>query len=306
MSRIDEALRRAGDSRGETVAGAGNADVFVSPWTAAPEAGRRELVSPLSPLPSARFGERKHESSIRPPAIVRAPIAKDFLAGWRERLVVSSDADQLLVHQFRRMVATLLQAQGTAPLKTVMITSAAPSDGKTLTALNLALVLSESYGRRVLLVEGDLRRPAICAAAGLPTTTEGLSDVLKARDDRTVSLIKLSESLSLMPAGRPDQEPLSGLTSARFERLLKDASEQFDWVILDTPPLGAAPDASLMAPLVDAVLLVVRAGKTPHSIVQHAIETLGADRILGIVLNAVGPDVASGYDDYAGHYAAKA
>jgi Mrp family chromosome partitioning ATPase len=153
-----------------------------------------------------------------------------------------------------------------------------------------------------MLVEGDLRRPAICAAAGLPTTTEGLSDVIKAKDDRKVSLIKLSESLTLMPAGRPDQDPLSGLTSARLERLLKEASEQFDWVIIDTPPLGAAPDASLMAPLADAVLLVVRAGQTPHAIVQHAIETIGADRILGVVLNAVGPDVASGYD-YYGHYA---
>jgi capsular exopolysaccharide synthesis family protein len=233
---------------------------------------------------------------------VRPSVAESFLAGWRERLVVSKGADKLLVHQFRRLVATLLQAQGSTPLKTIMVTSAAPGDGKTLTALNLALVLSESYGRRVLLVEGDLRRPAICAAAGLPTTSEGLSEVIRAEDDRKVSLIHLTELLTLMPAGQPDPDPLSGLTSPRLGRLLAEASEQFDWVIIDSPPLGAAPDASLMAPLVDAVLLVIRAGQTPHGIVQHAIETLGPERILGVVLNAVSSDVASGYDDYHGHY----
>jgi Mrp family chromosome partitioning ATPase len=112
----------------------------------------------------------------------------------------------------------------------------------------------------------------------------------------------LTDLLTLMPAGRPDPDPLSGLTSVRLERLLREASEQFDFVVIDTPPIGAAPDAGLIAPLVDAVLLVIRAGQTSHENVQHAVETLGADRILGVVLNAVVPEVAARYDDYYGHY----
>jgi receptor protein-tyrosine kinase len=299
MSRIDEALRRADGPRREGAAVAANADVFVSPWMTGRE--RDPQPTPLR-APVTRLVEQK-KSPVRAPVVVPAPpVAKEFREGWRERLAVSKEADQLLVHQFRRLVATLLQAQGTAPLKTVMVTSAAPGDGKTLTALNLAMVLSESYGRQVLLVEGDLRRPAICAAAGLPTTTDGLSDVIKAPDDRKVPLIKLSDSLTVMPAGQPDPDPLSGLTSPRIERLIKEASEEFDWVIIDTPPLGAAPDASLMAPLVDAVLLVIRAAQTPHAIVQHAIESLGPERILGVVLNGVGSDVATKFDNYYGHY----
>jgi Mrp family chromosome partitioning ATPase len=80
--------------------------------------------------------------------------------------------------------------------------------------------------------------------------------------------------------------------------LLKEASEEFDWVIVDTPPLVVAPDASLLAPLADAVLLVIRAGQTPHPLVQHAIDTIGSSRILGVVLNGVSNDVATGYEYY--------
>ena len=153
----------------------------------------------------------------------------------------------------------------------------------------------------MLLIEGDLRRPAIAAAANLPPG-DGLSEALKAADDRKVPLIQLTDTLTLLPAGRPDPDPLSGLTSPRMQRLLQEASEQFDWVILDTPPLGATADAGLLCPLVDAAILVVRAGRTPHAAVQAAIETLGRERILGVVLNAVDHEVASGYDaEYAGH-----
>jgi capsular exopolysaccharide synthesis family protein len=214
---------------------------------------------------------------------------------WRERLTISSGADPLLVHQFHRLAAILLRAQRTRRLKSVMITSAAPHDGKTLTSLNLALVLSGPYRLRVLLIEGDLRRPAIAAAANLPPG-DGLSEALKASDDQKVPLVQLTDMLTLLPAGRPDPDPLSGLTSPRMRRLLQEASEQFDWVILDTPPLGPTADAGLLCPLVDAAVLVIRAGGTPYRAVQTAIETLGQERILGVVLNAVDYDVASGYD----------
>ena len=302
MSRIDEALRRAGVPLAEaTSAGVGNADVFVSPWATGREAGPHEV--PRIPASHVEHHEEpKSEPVEREPAYGRVWQTRDLPSACLERLALSSEADPLLAHQFRRLVATLLQAQGNGKLKTVMITSAAPGDGKTLTALNLAFVLSESYRRRVLLIEADLRRPSICATVGLPTKTQGLSDFVKATDDRKASVLKLTELLTLMPAGRPDQDPLSGLTSVRLERLIQEASEQYDWVIIDTPPIGAAPDAGLIAPLADAVLLVIRAGQTSYANAQQAVETLGADRILGVVLNAVVPEVAARYDDYYGHY----
>lgn len=279
MSRIDDALRLSGVPLAELSArGAVAADVFESPWTAGDH-----IESDSS------RGSSPHLLPVRPSR------KEGFNPAWRDRLTISSGADPLLVHQFHRLAAILLRAQRTRRLKSVMITSAAPHDGKTLTSLNLALVLSGPYRLRVLLIEGDLRRPAIAAAANLPPG-HGLSEALKASDDQKVPLVQLTDMLTLLPAGRPDPDPLSGLTSPRMRRLLQEAAEEFDWVILDTPPLGPTADAGLLCPLVDAAVLVVRAGGTPYRAVRTAIETLGQERILGVVLNAVDYDVASGYD----------
>jgi capsular exopolysaccharide synthesis family protein len=299
MSRINDALRRAGTRLAEPSAlEAVGADVFVSPWTACDN----QVAHGVS---NDKTGERVPDLALDDPAprprVVRPSLLGGFNPGWRERLIVSADADPLLVHQFHRLAASLLQAQRAEHLKSVMITSAAPKDGKTLTALNLALVLSESYRRRVLLVEADLRRPAISAAANLPLG-DGLSDAIQASDDRKVPLVRLTDTLTLLPAGRPDPDPLSGLTSPRLKRIMQDAAEQFDWVIVDTPPLGATADAGLLCPLVDAAVLVIRAGRTAYTAVQAAIETLGRERILGVVLNGVDREIASGYDaEYREH-----
>jgi protein-tyrosine kinase len=279
MGRIDDALRRGGRQRAEfPVSEAVGADVFVSPWTVGDnvEPGLAQTSS-LRPV-------------VEPPSLI-----KGFNPQSLGRLAVSTQADPMLAHQFGRLTAILLAARRRERLKSVMITSAAPHDGKTLTSLNLAAVLSESYQFRVLLIEGDLRRPGIALALNLQVR-EGLSTVLKATDDRKVPLIRLTDSLTLLPAGRPDPDPLSGLTSPRMQRFLQDATEQFDWVILDTPPLGATADAGLLCPLVDAVVLVVRARKTACAGVQSAIETLGRGRILGVVLNGVDRTVVGAYE----------
>jgi protein-tyrosine kinase len=286
MSRIDDALRRAGPPATDRVGhGTAAADVFVSPWTSD---GLEVEHRPVRSLDATvvPFVEREPHTSPSRPGPVRPSPFEAFRPGWKERLVVSRESDPFLVDQFRRLAAMLLHAQRTTRLKSVMVTSAEADDGKTLTALNLALVLSESFRRRVLLVEGDLRRPAILAAAGL-SQTEGLSESIRAGEDHMVPLVTLTETLTLLPAGSPDPDPLSGLASARMQRLLKDAAEQFDWVIVDTPPLGAAADASLLCPMVDGAILVIRAGRTACDSVQRAIETLGRERILGVVLNGI-------------------
>jgi capsular exopolysaccharide synthesis family protein len=231
-------------------------------------------------------------------SVLVSPIER-FAAGWRERLAIGANSDPQLADQFRRLAATLLHVQRSEKLSTIMVTSALAADGKTLTALNLSLVLSESYRRRVLLVEGDLRRPAISRVSGVPAGT-GLNEALKSHDDRKPSLIQLTETLTLLPAGHPDSDPLSTLTSPRLQALLQDAAEKFDWVIVDTPPLALTTDATLLCPLVDAVLLVVRAGRTPLESIQRAVDALGRDRILGVVLNASEQaEDSNGYEYYA-------
>jgi protein-tyrosine kinase len=285
MGRIDEALRRADGRRREPELPRAGSGPFVSPWTASEGEFRTERHSTTTTQVSTPF---RVAATHRPEpfgAIER------FAAGWRERLAIGGGSNPVLADQFRRLAATLIHVQRTENLRTLMVTSAFAADGKTTTAVNLSLVLSESYRRRVLLVEGDLRRPAISRVVGVPAGP-GLSEALRSHDDRRPSLVQLTETLTLLPAGQPDSDPLSVLTSTRLQSLIQDASEKYDWVIVDTPPLAAATDATLLCPLVGGVLLVVRAGCTPLASVNHAIEALGRDRILGVVLNASEQPVA--------------
>jgi len=178
-----------------------------------------------------------------------------------------------------------------------MTSSALPGEGKSLTAVNLALTLSESYHRRVLLIDADLRRPTVQRIFGIPPIT-GLNEGLKASEDRPMALTPVSERLFVLPAGRPEADPMSGLTSERMRRLITQAASSFEWVIVDSPPVGLLPDASLLSAFVDGVLLVVRAGKAPFSLVKRTVDSITHERILGVVMNAI--DLA--HDRNAGGY----
>ena len=217
---------------------------------------------------------------------VDRPRFRTFNRKYAEKLVVSSVMSQPLREQYRRLAATLHHAQGESDIKTLMVTSAVPDEGKTLTATNIALTLSESYQRRVLLLDADLRRPSLGDMFQLPNVF-GLNEALSAKNDRKVSIIQVSRRLSLLTAGAPDHDPMSKLTSERMFKLLAEAKAAFDWVIIDTPPIGILTDASLLGALADAALLVVRAGRTPSSLIQRAVDAIGRNRIIGVVLNRV-------------------
>ena len=123
-----------------------------------------------------------------------------------------------------------------------MVTSARPGEGKSLTAANLALTLSESYQRRVLLIDADLRQPSLHEILGVPNAT-GLSDGLSAGAGAGIPLLEVSSYLSFLPSGRPMSDPTAGLTSDRMRRVLDAARQRFDWTIIDTPPVGLLTDA---------------------------------------------------------------
>jgi protein-tyrosine kinase len=223
-----------------------------------------------------------------------------------EKLIVSEALPASLREQYRRFGALLHHAQATSGMKLLMISSAAPNEGKTLTATNIALTLSESYERRVLLIDADLRRPSLDHVFQLPVVF-GLSEALTSETERPVSLIQVSRNLSLLPAGRPSKDPMSALTSDRMRRLLVEAAASFDWVIIDTPPVGIMTDASLLGAMVDAAVLVVRAGTTSADEVQRAVQALGREKILGVVLNRADRRHSSEADSYyyASYYSAR-
>jgi len=220
-----------------------------------------------------------------------------------DKLVVGVNPDSTLVEQYRRLAAALHNAQLRTHARTVMIASAVESEGKTLTATNLALTLSHSYQRRVLLVDADLRRPSIHQLFQLSNRV-GLGDTLKQVPvDRHLPVQKISPTLWVMTAGRPDSDPMSVLISETMKQFLIDAADQFDWVVVDTPPVALLPDAKLLAEMIDSALLVVRANSTPYPLVTRAIEAIGTQRILGVVLNrAERSQVAVGYGYYSYSY----
>jgi capsular exopolysaccharide synthesis family protein len=227
-----------------------------------------------------------------------------FGPGANGKLVVMPDVAPVAVEQYRRLAASLHHAQCERQMKVLMITSASPGEGKSLTATNLALTLSESYRRRVLLIDADLRRPSLHHIFKLPNVL-GLSDALKSETDKKLSAIQVSANLTVLPAGRPDPDPTGGLTSDRMRRIVQEAAVRFDWVLIDTPPVGFLSDANLLVAMVDGALFVVRAGKSPYRLIQRALDAIGRNSILGVVLNAVDENVdVAGYS-YYGYYGAR-
>ncbi len=284
MSRIEEALRRSGTADGAaTIAPEQEQQKFESPWErdAAADAVR----------PASSRSERLVADPIGGLARLKIDCA--------ERLALSPECDRVLAEQFRQLAAVLHKAQLAQGIKVVMVTSAVPADGKTMTAVNLAYMLSASYKRRVLLVDADLRRPSIGVVDGA-VRTPGLSEALRAPGEKPITVIELTPTLTLLPGGAADSDPTSGLTSPRMRLILEEAAERFDWVILDVPPLAPVSDASLLAEMVDGALFVIRAGESQYPLVQKAIDTLGKDKILGVVLNAVQHQVPKGYAQYYG------
>jgi capsular exopolysaccharide synthesis family protein len=294
MSRIDEAMRLAARERAAVIGPGDQESARPAPEDAVPD---NWGIDALSDEAAARTASAPPPVEVPPSSDPREePIPADAASSSRamalfrgfhpavlERLVAGS-TDSGLAEQYRQLAATLHHAQVAQQIKVVLITSAAAGEGKTLTATNLALTLSESYRRRVLLIDADLRRPSLHDVFQVPNVS-GLNEGLQAPSERKLALLQITSTLTLLPAGRPNPDPMSSLTSARMGQILEEASSCFDWVIVDTPPVGLMADANLLAAMADAALLVVRAGRTPFKLVEKTVETIGRDKILGVVLN---------------------
>jgi protein-tyrosine kinase len=269
MSRIDEALRQAG--RKTPAASAGDRDESLQAFPAA-----------VAEVDVVAVAERQ----AHPVAVHESAVMPSSMDVGAERLITHRNAGNVVIEQYRRLAGILHQAQVERGVKVVMLASAQAAEGKTLTAANLALTLSESYKRRVLLIDADLRRPSVAKVFGLPEAS-GLSECLKSSELQALRITNVTDSLGLLLAGRADHDPMSGLTSGRMHEVIEQAAASFDWVIIDTPPVGLLTDAHLLAAMVDAAVLVIDAGTTQHNVIQRAIQSIGREKIVGVVLNRV-------------------
>ncbi len=184
----------------------------------------------------------------------------------------------------------------------IQITSAASGDGKSTMASNIAISIAQS-GKRVLLVDCDLRRPRIHTIFGMGNEI-GFSTVLTDNADPSeVTYAEVTPGLSVIPAGPSLPNPAEVLTSARFNECANMLAEKYDFVLFDTPPLLAVTDPAVIAPRMDGVFLVVRLGKRERNMAERSAEilrTLEAN-VIGVVVNAIGQD-GMGYGRYGRYY----
>ena len=295
MSRIDEALARLRNGPPIEPPTALVSEGVEPEFATEPETSSEPTVRPDSPVAAVVTGPSMPNppENLTPESVAEFPPIRDI-----EKLALSS-ATANSTEQYRRLAARLHLAQAEHGTRVVMITSAMPGEGKTLTATNLALTLSESYKRQVLLLDADLRKPTIHSLLQLPNDA-GLNDGLQDSAAGPIPLLRLTDRLSVLTAGRADRNPMSVLTSGRMKRVLTEARTGFEWVIIDTPPVALLSDAHLLASLVDTVILVVHAGVTRLAAVNTAVECIGRDRIFGVVLNRA--DEAAEYEAYQQYY----
>lgn len=198
--------------------------------------------------------------------------------------------------QFRTMRSRLYQLRGSQQLRTLLIASSIPAEGKTFVTNNLAQAIVRQPDRRCLIIDADLRCSRLHVPLGAPPCP-GLTDYLLGEADE-VSIIQHGQdgNLCFIPGGKEVANPSELLLNGRLKTLLERVAPIFDWVILDSPPLLPVADASLLADHVDGVILVVRAASTPTLTAERACQELQGRNIVGVVLNAV--EQSQGYGSY--------
>jgi capsular exopolysaccharide synthesis family protein len=218
------------------------------------------------------------------------------------RVVAITEPSGIAAEKFRLLAVRLRNLKQKRELKRVLVTSALPDEGKSVVAMNLSCTLARYKQLRVLLVEGDMRRPKIRMNLGLPAMN-GLSEWL--RSDLSISevIYRVNSpglNLWLLPAGEPLTDPVELMQSGRLAALLDRLSESFDWIIIDSTPILPVADTSVWARLSHGVLMVVREAKTEKRQLQKALDALESSALLGVVLNSSSNNEHKSYYSYYG------
>jgi capsular exopolysaccharide synthesis family protein len=212
----------------------------------------------------------------------------------QNRLVCFDDSS-LAAEAFRLLGVRLRHLRRDRTLTKVLITSTIPQEGKSMVAANLACSLALTTQQKVLLLEGDLRRPSLSQVFGLGTHP-GLCECLQGQRKLAACIFRLeSPGLWVMPAGAAQNNALELLQSGRLSAILDQLTTWFDWIIIDSPPILPMADTSVLARLADGILLVTRQGTTEKRHLQRGLEALEAKKLIGALLNC---SKSSAHSDY--------
>ncbi|MBU1045314.1 MAG: CpsD/CapB family tyrosine-protein kinase [Candidatus Omnitrophica bacterium] len=233
----------------------------------------------------------KQADALNMPSLPKEFILKSVVdSNLNNHIVAHFEPDSPLSEQYRRLRENLKTIRKKEKLQTIAVTSSTKEEGKSITSLNLAVTLAKDVDcKSVLLVDCDLRRGMLDVSLDLNLKV-GLSDYLFLGADVESILYKTKiDKLTLMPRGKIANDPAELLGSNRMEALLEKIRKNFDYIILDTPPVIAVADSGIVCAQADGVIMVIRAGKTQRGIVKHSTELLEQSKakLLGYVLTHI-------------------
>ena len=303
MSHIYEALQRAEAERKS------GAQAVATPE----EPKHQSLAFAAAMPPVAAEVAQAHE--VAPPAWTEEPVTLDpsFLSEVRRRpwnpsfeRLPALERGGVGVEQFRSLRSRIQEFRDLRSLKTVLISSGMPQEGKSFIAVNLAINLARHKSSKVLLIDGDMRCSSLHHYLGsqfhpgLPdylSGTASLQEVMQFPEeakDRDPSMTAVLNNIAFIPGGDGGDMAADLSASKRFEEMLTTVAPHFDWIIVDSPPVLLVSDAVNLARSCDAVLLVARSGVTTFPVAQRAQQELKASNVIGFVLNAVEKPPMSG------------
>jgi succinoglycan biosynthesis transport protein ExoP len=264
-------------------------------------AEQAQLISGVASLGMIPLGSKSAREGPNPKRLVIAASKESV------ELVTQVRPQSQMAESYRALRTSLLLSNLGAPPKVVMITSALPQEGKTTTSINTAVVLAQK-GVRVLLIDADLRRPTIHKTLGMGPHS-GLSNVLTGSTtlEQAITRTAVLPNLFVLAAGTPPPNPAELLASSNMKNVLDQLKEQFDHIVIDTPPSLSVTDAVVLSARADAVILVIRSGQTTKQALRRSRDILMQvnAKVIGVLLNAVdltSPDYYY-YYEYQGKYA---
>jgi protein-tyrosine kinase len=294
MGKVSRALEKSQEEYSEKV---GLDSVKQEPVQVAGEEQRPEVRMKDKPQPAHREAPRD---------ISQAGL-------WDERLLKVAGGSSQLSESFRVLRSRILHpSDEERQLKSILVTSTAPGEGKSFVCANLAIALARGMDQFCLVVDCDLRRPTLASLLGL-ANDPGLSDYLQKKYSISEIIKKTSvDKLSLLSSGHPPVNPSELLGSVRMQGLVQELSSRYDdrFIIFDSPPIQAASETSVLAKQVDGVVLVVRWGASGRAHVKRLVDDIGKEKIIGVVFNGfksniIESKVLNYYDHYYYDYTHK-
>jgi len=253
-----------------------------------------EVVKPVEPTPEqphSPVGEpQKHVQSAKtePNLFETTSDADSAMLKIDERLVTLTESSSSVAESFRRLRNKILHPSEGKPVRSILVTSALPEEGKGFVCANLSIIMSQGMEQHALMVEGDLRRPTLAGLFGL-SNDRGLVNYLQDGQDIS-TLIKDTgfKKLSILPSGPPPINPAELLDSTKMSAVIEELVKRYHdrFIIIDSPPMSAGSEIAVLAKYVDGVVLVVRWGKSRREQVKELVDLIGKEKIIGVVFNA--------------------